>query len=180
MGEIRRYFNSAKVRKTTAVITKRKATVYSSKTIPSRLKPLKYKCPGRPKTSNPTIVAEITNNNKIAAEPKKLFAGPKNFWALFISKTTTAIYTDAPSEFSKAMINNFEFFIWSGMVDNVRTYWQSTTKLLYIPSLTSILIFLFKNFVCSSKHFIHGFLTSLGYSISCFSALLSDSFSCFS
>ncbi len=85
--------------------------VQINRTIPSLLKPLKYKCPGRPKTSNPIIVAEITNNNKMAADPKKLLAEPKNFWALVISKTTAAIYAEAPSEFNKAKSNNFEFFI---------------------------------------------------------------------
>ena len=79
--------------------------------IPSFLKPLKYKCPGRPKINSPTIVAEITNSNKIAAGPKKLFAGPKSFWALVISKTTAAMYTEALSEFNKAQNNNFDVFI---------------------------------------------------------------------
>lgn len=80
---------------------------------------MKYKCPGRPKTNNPTIVAEITNNNKIAAEPKKLFAGPKNFWAFVISKTTAAIYTKVPSEFNKAKSNNFDVFMRSGIVNEL-------------------------------------------------------------
>ncbi len=105
------HFNKTNAPKTVIVITRRNAVVQINNTIPSRLKPLKYKCPGRPKTNNPTIVAEITNNNKMAAEPKKLLAGPKNFWALVISKTTAAIYTKAPSEFNKAESINFEFFI---------------------------------------------------------------------